>query len=89
MYVRVDGLPTYPPSDPTPPPQHTHPSIHTQHPPRKPPKTNQVKGTKRHHDSVAAFVEEGVVRRELSDNFCCAFAFARSCERVCVCVGCW
>lgn len=33
--------------------------------------TNQVKGTKRYHDSVAAFVEEGIVRRELSDNYCC------------------
>ncbi|GAB5034145.1 deoxyribodipyrimidine photo-lyase-like [Nannochloropsis oceanica] len=30
----------------------------------------KVKGVKRYHDSVAAFVEEGVVRRELSDNFC-------------------
>ena len=41
----------------------THPSI--------PNLTNQVKGTKRYHDSVAAFVEEGIVRRELSDNYCC------------------
>lgn len=30
----------------------------------------RVKGVKRYHESVAAFVEEGVVRRELSDNFC-------------------
>ncbi len=30
----------------------------------------KVKGVKRYHDSIAAFIEEGVVRRELSDNFC-------------------
>lgn len=30
----------------------------------------RVKATKRYHDSIAAFVEEGIVRRELSDNFC-------------------
>lgn len=30
----------------------------------------QVKAAKRHHESTAAFIEEGVVRRELSDNFC-------------------
>lgn len=40
------------------------------HPLIPPKKTQQVKATKRHHDSVAAFVEEGIVRRELSDNFC-------------------
>lgn len=30
----------------------------------------KVKAVKRYHDSIAAFIEEGVVRRELSDNFC-------------------
>jgi deoxyribodipyrimidine photo-lyase len=29
-----------------------------------------VKGLRTHHDSTASFVEESVVRRELSDNFC-------------------
>lgn len=39
--------------------------------------TQQVKGTKRHHDSVAAFIEEGIIRRELSDNYCCESWFIR------------
>lgn len=30
----------------------------------------RVKAFKRHPDGVKAFVEQGVVRRELSDNFC-------------------
>lgn len=30
----------------------------------------RVKASKRHPDGVKAFVEQGVVRRELSDNFC-------------------
>lgn len=30
----------------------------------------RVKASKRHPEGVKAFVEQGVVRRELSDNFC-------------------
>lgn len=30
----------------------------------------RVKGANKHHSSADAFVEESVVRRELSDNFC-------------------
>lgn len=30
----------------------------------------RVKASRRHPDSVKAFVEQGVVRKELSDNLC-------------------
>lgn len=30
----------------------------------------RVKASKRYPDGIKAFVEQGVVRRELSDNFC-------------------
>jgi deoxyribodipyrimidine photo-lyase len=55
--LSTQSNPIRPPSPPSTQP-HTH--AHTW----------QVKATKRYHESIAAFVEEGIVRRELSDNFC-------------------